>query len=250
METFITLIPLFFITACVYSSAGFAGGSTYIALLILFNVPFQAVPKIALICNLIVGTGGLYYYIKEGLFDWKRLLPFILASVPFAYLGGSLPVNKTLFLSLLGFSLGIAGLRLLFINQPLDLKKVPGLDLPWIANFGIGSVLGLLSGVVGIGGGIFLSPILYFLHWGNARQIAAASCFFIWINSISGLLGQFSKDGFLEGKELLLPLLLAVFLGGQIGSRLSVGRLSLMQIQMLCAVLILSVSVRILWNLL
>ncbi|MBI4411952.1 MAG: sulfite exporter TauE/SafE family protein, partial [Deltaproteobacteria bacterium] len=156
MENIFYLVPLFFLTALIYASVGFGGGSTYLALLVLFNLPYLSIPKVALICNLVVVTGGLYHYIRNCHLPLKVALPFAIASVPMAYLGGSMPVGKNLFLILLGISLMGAGLRLLFFfNTEIDANhgRPPKADAPtW--GLIIGAPLGFLSGLTGIGGGI------------------------------------------------------------------------------------------------
>ncbi|MFH1018835.1 MAG: sulfite exporter TauE/SafE family protein, partial [Pseudomonadota bacterium] len=187
------LIPLFFLTALVYSSVGFAGGSTYLALLLLFQFPYTAIPKVALVCNLIVGAGALYHYIRGRHLSFGRVIPFVAASVPCAYLGGSLPIGKELFMALAAVSLAAAGLRLLFIEKITEPVTPAGPFTVWSVGLGAGAVFGFLGGLVGIGGGIFLAPLLYLLKWGTPRQIAAMASFFIFANSLSGLAGQFHK---------------------------------------------------------
>lgn len=246
MDQLITMIPLFFLTAMIYSSVGFAGGSTYLALLFLFSFPYYQIPQIALILNLVVVSGGLYHYIKAGHLSFKKTLPFIVTSIPLAYLGGRIPVGKTLFLVLLGISLTAAGVRLLFTNSLDNPVAVKMNRLQTVLPLFLGAIFGFVSGLVGIGGGIFLAPILYLLRWDNGRSIAATSCFFIFVNSLSGLIGQWGKAGTYGSIPLLL--ILAVFLGGQIGSRLSIGSLSLNTLQRTTAVLILIVAGRIFWG--
>lgn len=248
MENIFYLIPLFFGTAATYSLVGFGGGSTYLALLALFNFPYESIPKIALLCNLIVVSGGLYHYIKKDFLPIQKILPFLLTSIPFAYLGGKMNIPRELFFILLGISLGIAGLRLLFKENSLPLKTLPSPLLFWIVGLISGGIIGFFSGVVGIGGGIFLAPLLYFLRWGEGREIAAMSSFFIFVNSLSGLWGQFSKSTLLIGSEWILPLGLAVFVGGQLGSRMSCGWSSLSLLRRVTAVFILTVSARLFWR--
>lgn len=250
MEPFYLLIPLFFLTALLYASVGFAGGSTYLALLVLFQVPYPAIPQTALLCNLAVAGGGLYHYHQGGHLPLRAVFPFVLASIPFAWFGGRVPVSKDVFLLLLGFSLLFAGLRLLFVRKPsADARSRRGGNI-WIPGLCAGAPLGFLSGLVGIGGGIFLAPLLYFLKWGSPRQIAAASSFFIFVNSAAGFFGQWAKNPAEARLSLLWPLLAAVILGGQIGSRVSVGRLSPIGLQRGTAVVVLSVAARIFWGLL
>ncbi|MFH1262998.1 MAG: sulfite exporter TauE/SafE family protein [Pseudomonadota bacterium] len=249
MTAVLALVPLFFLTALVYSAAGFGGGSTYVALLLLFSLPHTVAPKIALLCNLVVVSGGVIHYVKGGWLPFRRVLPFVVGSVPAAYFGGRYPIAKETFLILAAFSLAVAGLALFFsgrgMEERISKRFVREVPIGLVA----GAILGFLGGVVGIGGGIFLAPLLYFLRWGNARQIAAASSFFILVNSLSGLAGQFQKSAYAYDLATIVPLAAAVFLGGQIGSRLSVGRLPLVAIQRTTACLILFVAGRLFWTL-
>lgn len=250
MEQLIYIIPLFFLTALIYSSVGFGGGSTYLALLVLFSFPYEEIPKIALILNLVVVTGGLYHYISHRHLEFRKILPFIVTSIPLAYLGGNIPVSKTVFLVFLGSSLAVAGLRLFFVKENFSRFTFHASRFTWFTELIIGALLGFLSGLTGLGGGIFLAPILYLTKWGSARQIAALCSFFILVNSLAGLWGQITKSGFTDDFVSIFPLIVAVFLGGQIGSRLSVGSLSLVTLQRTTAVLILIVAGRIFWRLL
>lgn len=247
MESFFLPI-LFFAAALIYSSAGFGGGSTYLALLVLFSFPDAAIVKTALLCNIVVVLGGWYLFAKEGYFCIGKIWPFVAASVPFAYLGGRIPIGKDLFLILLGISLAAAGLQL-FFSGPLAVaqereKHFSRKALPFFA----GAVLGLVSGMTGIGGGVFLAPLLYFLRWGGAKEIAAASAFFILLNSVAGFLGQLAKDGDLLETASAFPLIAAVFAGGQIGARLGAQKIPPLKLQKITASLILYVSARIFWR--
>jgi uncharacterized protein len=241
------LILSFFVTALLYASVGFGGGSTYNALLVLHGADYRILPAIALICNIIVVTGGAWRFSRAGHLNWRGLMPFLAASVPAAWLGGRIPISETLFIGVLGGSLLIAGAHLLFQPQQGETnapRKTP-IAIALVAGGGIG----FISGLVGIGGGIFLAPILYFLHWGRAKEIAGACSLFILVNSVSGLAGQFMKlEGFeavsmIQDYWLLFP---AVLIGGQIGSRLSSAALSPKTIKRLTAILIVYVSLRLL----
>ncbi|MCC7343823.1 MAG: sulfite exporter TauE/SafE family protein [Deltaproteobacteria bacterium] len=249
MELLSYLLPLFFLTALVYATAGFAGGSTYLALLALFALPYEAMPKVALLCNLVVAGGGFWVFLRAGYFSPKKVLPFVLTSIPMAYLGGRIPLGKTLFLWLLALSLLAAGLRMLLSERSFAVRREPSWGRAWALGLPIGAVLGLLSGLVGIGGGIFLSPVLYFLGWSHSREAAAAAAFFILVNSVSGLFGQLAKSGPGLDWGLALPLMATVLLGGQIGSRIGAGKISKLTLQRVTAALILSVSGRLLWGL-
>ena len=151
----IILSILFFVTAILYSSVGFGGGSTYLALLLIWDIPYYIFPVIALLCNIIVVTGNSINYVKAGNHNFKLLLPFLFGSIPLAFLGGALTVKKEIFEILLFLVLSIAGLLLLMNNKSYDDKNIIIKKVNLFVSFLIGSVLGLVSGLVGIGGGIF-----------------------------------------------------------------------------------------------
>ncbi|MBI3019277.1 MAG: sulfite exporter TauE/SafE family protein [Deltaproteobacteria bacterium] len=240
-------------TAWVYASAGLGGGSTYLALLFLFQfgsatLPYTALPKVALLCNLVVVTGGLYHYIRTQNFSLSLVLPFCVSSIPFSYLGGRIPISKEYFLGLLGFSLFIAGVRMFFSQKLISRESEVKKRTQWFIGLPLGALLGFLSGLVGIGGGIFLAPLLYFMGWGKPKQIAAAASFFIFVNSLFGMMGQWTKETSFINIHGFFLLLLAVFLGGQSGSRWSIGKLSSFALQRVTAILILATAGRIFWK--
>ena len=250
----ITLPFLFFIVALLYSMVGFGGGSSYNALLVLFNVDHHIYPTIALLCNIIVVAGGCWLFIKRGFLSPRLLLPFVITSIPMAHIAGRLTIDKTVFLIVLSIALFISGLIMIFHKHLQEKVVKPEVnDNLWRWGLPIGACLGSLAGLVGIGGGIFLSPILYFLGWGTAKQIAATASGFIFVNSIAGVSGQYIKlqespSGLIQITEYW-PVFIAVLVGGQIGSRLSSTRLSPQFIQQLTAALVLYVSLRIGWTL-
>jgi uncharacterized protein len=220
------LAPLFTLTALIYASVGFAGGSTYTALLVLAGVSLALVPVISLACNIVVATGGVLRFARAGHIAWQRVWPLLAVSVPLAWVGGRLPIAPDLFMLLLGGSLAVAGLLLVLgpdqnaTRAPVDPRRGPGL-----LAIAIAAPLGLLSGLVGIGGGIFLAPVLHLFAWDSARRIAGTAALFILVNSLAGLFGQFAKlnDGTLIADALgWWPLVVAVLIGGQIGSYLGV----------------------------
>jgi uncharacterized membrane protein YfcA len=231
--------------ALLYAMVGFGGGTSYIALLILFNTPFQVVPLIGLVCNLIVVSGGIAHFVSKGLLSFKELLPFVVTSIPAAYLGGSIDISRDNFVLVLGIILTLAGAQL-FISPPRPTLSLYWRErlfwLPWL----IGSAIGFFSGLVGIGGGIFLSPCLLSFGWTQPKQVAAISSGFILVNSVAGLVGQLSKQANLDASLPYWPCLIAVFVGGQAGSYLITKKLQPIMIQKLMAIVILFVACRLL----
>ena len=218
----IILSILFFIIAILYSSVGFGGGSSYLALLLIWEVPYYIFPVIALSCNIIVVSGNCFNYSKAGNLNLRLLLPYIVGSIPLAFIGGSLPIEKRIFEILLFVVLTIAGFLLLFKFKLYDNKKIIYKKIPNIISIIIGGILGFISGVVGIGGGIFLSPILFLLKAGRPKHIITVASMFILINSIFGIFGQLTKNLVLTEIINYWFLFLAVFIGGQIGNFLNI----------------------------
>lgn len=245
------LTVLFFIVAVAYSAVGFGGGSSYNALLILSGMDYRLVPAIALSCNILVVSGGVYHHARAGTLSLRQLLPFILLSVPMAWLGGRLEVSEQLFIGLLGFSLLIAALQMLVKQSSGTGQGETDGTRYWLLATTLGGGIGLLAGITGIGGGIFLAPLVYLLRLAPARTVAGLTSGFILVNSIAGLAGQMMKTGSYSPAGNLLgtwPLFIAVVLGGQIGSRLGVYRLSEVWIKRLTALLILYVALRLIWR--
>ena len=189
----IILSILFLITAILYSSVGFGGGSTYLALLLIWEIPYYIFPILALLCNIIVVTGNSINYIASGNLNPKILVPYLIGSVPFAFIGGSINLDKDIFEIILFIVLSLASILLLISHNSYE-NNFKIRIIPKYFSILIGSLLGLMSGIVGIGGGIFLSPILFLLKAGYPRQIATTASLFILINSISGVIGQLTKQ--------------------------------------------------------
>ena len=240
----IILSILFIITATLYSSVGFGGGSTYLALLLLWGVPYFIFPLIALCCNIIVVSGNCFNYIRTGNLNLKLLGPYLIGSIPFAYIGGSLHVEKKLFEILLFLVLAVAGLLLLFKFKSYDDDEENYKKVPIIVSIIIGSLLGFISGIVGIGGGIFLSPILFLIRAGKPKHIITAASLFILINSLSGIIGQLTKNVVLIEISNYWFLLLAVLVGGQLGNFLNLKMLPTRILALVTAALVLFVAVR------
>ena len=178
----ITLSILFFITAILYSSVSFGGGSTYLALLLIWDIPYYIFPVLALICNIIVVSGNSINFIRTGNLKLKTVIPYLVGSIPFAFMGGSMNLDKEAFEVILFLVLSFAGILLLINSNSYKENTLRIQIIPKYISILIGSVLGLISGVVGIGGGIFLSPILFLLKAGYPRQIAATASLFILTN--------------------------------------------------------------------
>ena len=238
------LAILFLVTAILYSSVGFGGGSTYLALLLIWKVPYLIFPVIALSCNIIVVSGNCFNYIRAGNLDFKLLFPYLIGSIPLAFIGGSLPIEKKIFEILLFFVLSAAGILLLFNFKSYDDKEVIYKKIPAIISVSIGGILGFLSGVVGIGGGIFLSPILFLLKAGRPKQIVTAASLFILINSFFGIAGQLSKNSVLLEVKNYWFLLIAVLIGGQIGNYLNLKIFPVRILVLVTASLVLFVAIR------
>ena len=240
----IILFILFFITATIYSSVGFGGGSTYLALLLLWGIPSTIFPVIALCCNIIVVSGNCINYSRAGNLNFKLLLPYLIGSIPLAFIGGALPIDKKLFEILLFVILSTAGLLLLINFKTYDDNETSYRSIPFPISVFIGGILGFLSGIVGIGGGIFLSPILFLIRAAKPKYITTAASMFILINSISGIFGQLTKNEVLSELINYWPLMLAVFIGGQIGNFVNIKLLPTRILALLTSALVLFVAIR------
>ena len=235
----------FFVTAILYASVGFGGGSTYLALLLILDVPYYIFPVIALICNIFVVSGNSFNYIRAGNLNLKLLIPYLIGSMPLAYIGGSLEIDKNLFEFFLFLVLTFAGTMLLINFKSYDDENATYKDIPMIISILIGGILGFVSGVVGIGGGIFLSPILFLIKAGKPKHIVTAASLFILINSISGVIGQLTKNIVLIEVSNYWYLFLAVMIGGHIGNFLNLKIFPTRILALVTAALVLFVAIRI-----
>jgi uncharacterized membrane protein YfcA len=240
------LLISFFTIALVYSSVGFGGGSSYLAVMAqpLFGLLPEVIRPTALLCNIVVVTGGTLIFYRQGKISLREIWPFIVASVPMAFVGGFWKLQDATFFILLGITL-LAASAFLWIQE--DVKKESSARMnSAISKAVIGGFIGFLSGLVSIGGGIFLSPILHFLNWADAKKISALASVYILVNSISGLVGQFSRGLPHLDWTLMISLLVAVLLGGQIGSRLGARRFKPIYVRRITAILIFIASLNIL----
>jgi uncharacterized protein len=240
------LILLFFTIAAVYASAGFGGGSSYLAIMALFGIEMTTMKSTALMCNLMVVSGGTYIFWQNGFLDFKKILPLSIVSVPLAFWGGTVKLSEKTFFILLSISLIIAAV-LMFLQKNTSKEAEKAQDSVLLSS-SIGGGIGFLSGMVGIGGGIFLSPIFNLLKWDTPKHIAATASFYILINSVAGLAGQLSQNKWTFDWHFALPLLGAVLIGGQLGSRFSALKLNQTAVRQATAVLVLYVGANILWT--
>ena len=240
------ILILFFLIAGVYASAGFGGGSSYLAVLALYALPMTTLRPAALLCNLVVVSGNLFIFWKNDQLKLRQSAPLVLAGLPLAFLGGYWKISERHFFLLLGASLVIAALAMWIQSRPAEPTRTES-TLPVSANLGLGGSLGLLAGLTGIGGGIFLSPVLNLLRWDNPKVIAATASLFIFCQSAAGLAGQLTRNAAI-GWSSVLPLLAAVLLGGQIGARWSAGWFPQKTVRNLTAVLEFYAGITILWR--
>ena len=238
------LIVAFALTALLYASVGFGGGSTYSALLSVAGVDYHILPLIALACNIVVVLGSTVRFARAGQVPWRRAFVLTVLSAPAALVGGLTPIDERSFLALLGVTLVLTAAAMILSVRAKDAKPARTRLVPLAA-----VPLGYLAGVVGIGGGIFLAPLLHLTRWADTRAIAATASVFILINSLFGIAGQVWKGG--TGRlsaaiELGLPLLIAVAIGGQIGSLLASRLLPEIWVRRLTALLVGAIGLRLL----
>ncbi|MCT4640846.1 MAG: sulfite exporter TauE/SafE family protein [Bacteriovoracaceae bacterium] len=237
------LIFTFAFVALFYSLVGFGGGSSYIALMLLSGVSYKYIPIIALTCNLIVVCSSAFHYIKNKQVQWNFVIPFILSSIPMSLLGGSIKIEQQTFKLILSITLLIASIKMMsFKNKTYNTFRLPSKPI----SIFLGGFIGFISGLIGIGGGIFLSPILYTLKWAHPKTIASSCSIFILFNSLFGIFGQLSKTSHFINLINILPLLTAVLVGGQIGSYLGSNKLKPRNVERITGILIFIISVRIL----
>ncbi len=224
----VTLLALIFaVVAFFYASVGLGGGSSYTALLAVFGASTMTIPMVSLTLNILVTTFGSLVFLLHGHARLRLIAPFIISSIPMAYLGGMLQLPKMIFYVLLLISLCVAAARIYFPtnSRPIQLDQ-RGKILSAIAG---GAILGLIAGITGIGGGVYLVPLIILLGLGNAKEAAACGAIFIWVNSVSGLLARIQHNS--VDLYPFLPLIVAVVLGGMAGTLMGAGRFKVQTMQ-------------------
>jgi uncharacterized membrane protein YfcA len=243
------IILSFFVISIIYSTVGFGGGSSYSAVLSLTEIPFVEVRAISLLCNIVVVFNSTIKFIESKLLNWKKVLPLVLFSVPFAFFGGYIKINHSIFHLVLGFSLVISAILMLFGKFfIIKVRDDFNYDYSFVKNALIGGFIGFISGMVGIGGGVFLAPFLHLTKWDSPRRIVAISSFFILLNSISGLTGQMFNPQFNINIPLTIVLVFTVFIGGFIGVGLSLKKINIQNIKRITALLITIVGIKLIYS--
>jgi uncharacterized membrane protein YfcA len=241
MDIQFIFILLLFVVAFLYASVGHGGASGYLALMALFSMSPAFMKPTALLLNLFVSFSAFILFYRGGHFKWKLFLPFALASVPLSFLGGMIALDADVYKKILGALLLIPVFRMLFFRNAdeQELKDgTTGLSLL------IGAVIGFLSGLIGIGGGIILSPVLLMLKWTNQKQTAAISALFIFVNSMAGLGGQLSKGIVVESEMFIFAGI--AFVGGSLGGWLGASRFNQQVLKYLLAVVLLMAALKLL----
>jgi uncharacterized protein len=238
------LTVLIFFAALMYSSVGHGGASGYLAAMALFSLPPDVMKPTALVLNLFVATVGTIRFARAGCFDWNVFWPFAVASIPCAYIGGAMKLPITAYKIILGFVLLFAAWRLAFKLSKHAAERVTPVSVSMALP--LGAALGLLSGLTGVGGGIFLSPLLLFLGWADMRRTAGVSVAFILVNSFAGLLGHLASVKSVP-QEIVwwAP---AALLGGLIGSELGSRRLTPMTMRRMLAVVLVVAGLKMLFT--
>ena len=240
------IILLFFVIAILYSSVGFGGGSSYLAILALTGIAFTQIRAISLLCNIVVVGLNVFYFQRQKLYDWKKVIPMIAFSIPLAFVGCFIQISEHFFFILLGCTLLIAAITMWFSKKIIS-SHVAASVFTFSKNTSYAGVIGFISGMVGIGGGIFLAPLLHLTNWDTPKKIAATASVFILVNSLAGLIGQYSSPDFYVDWNSTAILLVTVFIGGQIGGGIRNTYYTPVQLKKATALLIAFVAIRILW---
>ncbi|MCF6170846.1 MAG: sulfite exporter TauE/SafE family protein [Bacteroidales bacterium] len=240
MEANILFLVALFVVAVLYASVGHGGASGYLALMALFGISTMYMRASALTLNLFVSAVSFYAFCRAGHFKIKILIPFVLGSIPMAFLGARISIDPQLFKYILGAFLAVAVLRMVYVPGKAYREVIP---FNFVIALLVGAFLGFFSGLIGIGGGIILSPVLLLLGWANVKETAAISAIFIFLNSASGILGLYSS-GIHISPDILYWVVVA-FAGGLLGAYVGSYKLSLLKLRYLLAFVLLLASVKL-----
>jgi uncharacterized membrane protein YfcA len=240
----ITLALLILLAAALYSSVGHGGASGYLAAMALFGLAPAQMKPTALCLNILVASIATFRFYRAGRFSWALFWPFAVASVPLAYVGGAITLPTNVYKQIVGVTLLYAAIRLFFYTQA-KADAAATRNVPVVLAILLGALIGFLSGLTGVGGGIFLSPLLLLMGWADTRRTAGVSAAFILVNSIAGLLGNFSNVQMLP--QALPYFALAAVVGGLVGSEFGSRRLASVTIRRLLAVVLVVAGVKMIF---
>lgn len=232
---------LLLIVAFLYASVGHGGASGYLALMALYGMAPSLMKPTALLLNLFVSLTAFIFFFREGHFKWKYFLPFAIASIPMSFIGGMISLDANLYKKILGLLLLLPVIRLVFFKNNTS-DELKAIHLPFALL--IGAVIGFLSGLIGIGGGIILSPVLLLLKWTDQKQTAAISSMFIFVNSLSGLAGQLTTG--IAFQPEMLTFAGVAFVGGSVGAWFGASKFNQQVLKYLLALVLLMAAIKLL----
>lgn len=242
-------VPYFWIFLCIlpviaflYAGVGHGGASGYLALMSLFSLAPETMKPTALLLNLFVAGTSFFYYYCGGFFNKKLFLYFAIASIPMAFLGGTIDIDPSIYKIILGILLIFAILKMLNVFGAKS-KEIREVQL-WQGLL-VGGAIGFFSGLIGIGGGIILSPVILLLHWGKMKEAAAVSALFIWVNSAAGLAGQFSNGIVLNSQSFLMVALAVI--GGFLGSYYGSKKMSNKGVRYMLTIVLIAASIKLIF---
>ncbi len=239
--------PMIFLVALLYSSVGHGGATGYIAVLTLFSIPDVVIASTSLVLNILVSGISLLHFRKAGYFKGRLLWPFLFGSMPMAFLGGYIKLSSHDYELLFGLLILFAAYRLFFgktVEKPVNFLP----ESFWI-KCSIGAILGFVSGLIGVGGGIFLSPLILLLGWADAKTTASVSAVFIFFNSLTGILGRFTNNNFSFHSLGILWIILAAFLGSLLGARLGAYKFNNLALRRILGVVLFFAGARLFFTL-
>lgn len=243
IELSIVFLVLLFIAAFFYASVGHGGASGYLALMALFSFAPETMRPTALVLNIFVSGMAFYQFYRNGFFKWNMFWPFAVASMPAAFIGGLISVDQQIYKRILGVLLLFAIAR--FMGFGTNEGKTPKKQLLSLSLL-IGALIGLFSGLIGIGGGIILSPVILLLGWANLKQTAALSALFIFVNSCSGLIGLVSQG--VQFNTFMWTMLLVAFCGGTLGSYFGANKFSSQKLKYALSFVLLIASAKLIFT--